>query len=284
MVKDYYRLSKPGIVYGNLLTTLVAYLFASRWHIFVPDFLATIIGLGFVIASACVFNNYIDRDIDRKMERTKERALVSGTISNTSALVFGTILGVIGFALLLLFVNILTAFIALVGFFVYVLAYTFSKRVTLWATEIGSIAGAVPIVVGYTAVTNQFDATALILFLILAFWQMPHFYAIAMRRRDEYAAAEVPVLPIRKGMQITKRWMLFYILAFGLAVFALTYVGRAGYWYLVITEAAALIWFWRCTEDFDAPDETLFGFRGFIVSLIVLLVFCVMLSVAAVLP
>jgi protoheme IX farnesyltransferase len=284
MLKNYYDLTKPGIVYGNVFTTLAAFLFASRWHFGWGLFFATMIGIACVIASACVFNNYIDRDIDEKMQRTKDRALVSGAISSPSALRFGIILALLGFIFLLIFVNTLTAFAALIGFLVYVFAYTFSKRVTPWATEIGSIAGAMPIVVGYTAVTDRLDAAALILFLALAFWQMPHFYAIALFRREEYAAAGVPVLPITNGIWETELRMLLYIIAFGAAAFALNYFGYAGYAYLVIVEATALVWFALATEGFRREDTEVWARKLFFTSLIALVVFSVMLSLASILP
>jgi protoheme IX farnesyltransferase len=284
MFKNYYELTKPGIVYGNVLTALAAYFYASHWQIHWLNFLATIAGIAFVIASACVFNNYLDRDIDAKMERTKDRALASGAMSNEMAVLFGCILCLFGFVLLICFVNILTSTVALIGFLVYVFAYTFLNRTTLWATEIGSIAGATPIVVGYTAVTDKLDLTALILFLILVFWQMPHFYAIAVRRSGEYAAADIPVLPLQKGMQETKRRMLLYVFLFALAVAALTFFGYAGFVYLTVMEIAALIWFWRCGEWYDAQDQATWAFRSFIVSLVALVVFCIMLSLAPFLP
>lgn len=288
MFKEYYRLAKPGIVYGNLLTTLAAYLYASRWELFTTEiwvnFLATMFGLGFVIASGCVFNNFIDRDIDKKMKRTKARALAVGTISNELALLYGAILCLIGFTLLIVFVNILTAFIALIGFVVYVFAYTFLKRTTSWATEIGSISGAVPIVVGYTAVINRFDWTALILFVILVLWQMPHFYAISMYRAEEYAAAGIPVLPLKAGTRATILRALFYIVAFAVAVFALTFFGYAGFWYLVVVGIATLVWFWQASRGFAAEDTAAWARKFFFMSLSVLVVFSVMLSVATLLP
>ena len=282
MLKEYYRLAKPGIVYGNLLTTVAAYLYACRWDIAPTVFLAMIFGLGLVIGSACVFNNFLDRDIDLKMKRTKSRAIATGVISTERGLVYGTLLGLAGFALLLLFVSVLSSFIALVGFVVYVFAYTLLKRTTPWATEVGSISGAVPIVVGYTAVTNQFDATALMLFVILMLWQMPHFYAIAMSHADEYAAAGIPVLPLKKGTRETKRRMLLFIVLFAIAVFALTLFGYAGYSYLVVVEVAALVWFWRGTRGI-VEDES-WPRKLFFMSLIVLVVFSVMLSLAQLLP
>jgi protoheme IX farnesyltransferase len=284
MFKNYYRLTKPGIVYGNLLTTLAAYLYASQWHVHWLNFLATLVGLGLVIASACVFNNYLDRDIDAKMERTKDRSLAAGIISNDMAILYGGILCLFGFVLLICFVNILSSVIALIGFLVYVFAYTFLKRTTVWATEIGSIAGATPIVVGYAAVADKLDIAALLLFLVLVLWQMPHFYAIAVRRSGEYAAAGVPVLPIVSGAPETKLRMLFYIFAFAISILLLTFLGYAGYWFLVVTEIATLVWFWRSAEGFGASDDVTWAFRAFVVSLVVLVVFCAMLSVALLIP
>jgi protoheme IX farnesyltransferase len=286
--KDFYRLAKPGIIYGNIITTIAAFLFASRWHFAglasLWLFIATVVGLSFVIGSACVFNNYIDRDIDRKMSRTRERALVTGIISVRSALIYGTILGLIGFALLGLFVNILTDLIALVGFVFYVVIYGLAKRGSEWGAVVGSIPGAVPILVGYTALTNHLDITALILFLVLVFWQMPHFYAIAMYRLDEYKAAGIPVLPAEKGMRTTKIHILFYIIAFILATSALWVFGFAGYVYLAVVLVLGLIWLARSVQGFTARDDTKWAKKLFLFSLIVLLGFCVAIAVAPLVP
>ena len=194
ILKEYYNLAKPGIVYGNVFTTLAAFLFASRWHFGGMLFFATVVGIAFVIASACVFNNYFDRRLDAKMARTKSRALAAGTIPALAALVYGAVLGLLGLYLLYAQVNVLTAGIALFGFGVYVCVYTPLKPRSALALFVGAVAGAVPIVVGYTAVTNHFDLTALFLFACLFVWQLPHFIGIAMYRFEEYAAADVPLL------------------------------------------------------------------------------------------
>src|SRR5262249_26494913 len=149
---------------------------------------------------------------------------------------FGTVLGLLGLALLVALVNVLTAGVALIGFLVYVFAYTFAKRKTEWATEIGSVAGAAPIVAGYTAATNYLGWPAFILFLILVFWQMPHFYSIAIYRSNDYAMANLPVLPLKKGTRETKLRTLGYVIAFALGLFALTFFGYAGFVFLVVTE------------------------------------------------
>lgn len=206
MVKEFYRLAKPGIVYGNIFVALAAFLYASRWQFAASNFFATMIGLELVIASACVFNNYLDRDIDKKMERTKTRALASGKISNQSAFIYATALGLVGISLLYFYVNVLTASIALIGFILYVCVYTPLKHRMSLAFYVGAVAGAVPPVVGYTAVTNHFDFTALFLFLFLFIWQIPHFLAIAIYRFDEYKSAGVPLLVKKQPTENQKKW------------------------------------------------------------------------------
>jgi protoheme IX farnesyltransferase len=284
MLKNYYQLAKPGIIYGNLFTTLAGFLFAARWHFSPLLLLATLVGLGLVIGSACVFNNYIDRDIDRTMLRTKDRALISGTISPRGAIIYGIVLAVIGFSLLYTYVNILTALIALFGFVFYVVIYGFAKRATHWGTVVGSVSGAVPIVVGYVAIADRLDGAALILFLILVLWQMPHFYAIAMYRLEDYVSAGIPVLPARKGMKVTKRYIVGYIAAFIIAMALLTICGYAGYIYLAAVLIIGLAWLWRGIEGFKAYDDRKWARKLFFFSLIVLVGFSLILSVASVLP
>lgn len=287
MLKDYYRLAKPGIVYGNVFTTVAGFLFAHRWMYSIEAasaFAATVIGLGLVIASAATFNNYLDRGMDAKMARTSNRVLVTGKITPRNALIYGSILGILGFALLYSFVNSLTANIALFGFVSYAIVYTFAKSKTDWAAVIGSIPGAVPIVVGYTAVTNQLDIPALCLFLAMVAWQMPHFYAIAIYRLDEYQAAGVPVLPARKGILAAKRHIFFYILAFILATLAFFIFHYAGYAYLAIVLAAGLLWLWKSIKGFAVADDALWARGLFRYSLIVLLAFSAAIAVGRVLP
>ena len=284
MFKRYYQLAKPGIVYGNAFTTIAAYLYASRWHLIGPLFAATVAGIALVIASAAVFNNYIDRDIDRKMARTRERALVAGTISASHALLYATALGLLGAYLLWNYVNLLTAGVALFGFVFYVAIYGFAKRASHWGTVVGSLSGAMPIVVGYTAVTQHFDSQAIILFFILALWQMPHFYAIAMYRLNDYVEAGIPVLPAKKGMHTTKIYIVCYVIAFVAAMASLFVLGHAGYIYLAGVLMVGVWWFLRALHGFRAPDDAAWAQKFFLSSLIVLVSFCALLSVAAILP
>lgn len=215
MLTDYYQLIKPGIVYGNVITVLAAFLFASRWEFSAALFFATMIGMAFVVASACVFNNYFDRGIDSKMMRTKKRALAMGIISPCAALVYASALGIVGSVLLWFAVNPLTALVALLGWLIYVCAYTPLKPISPRALYVGAVAGAMPIVAGYTAVTDKLDLTVFLLFAFMFLWQLPHFIAIAMYRYDEYAAAGIPLVvgkPTGKQKRIA-RLVFFFSLA-----------------------------------------------------------------------
>ena len=284
LAKSYYGLTKPGIIYGNALTAIGGFLLASRGQVNLWLLLATIMGTSLVIASACVINNYIDRGIDQKMDRTKKRALVTGEISVRNAIIYAILLGIIGFATLALLVNWLVVLIGVVGFIDYVVFYGLSKRRSTLGTLVGSISGATPVIAGYCAVTNRFDLGALILFAILVIWQMPHFYAIAMYRLDDYKAANIPVLPVIKGMRSTKVQIISYIVAFILAVMALTAYGYAGRTFMVVMSLLGLLWLRLGIKGFRMPDEKIWGRQMFRFSLIIILSLSVMLSVGTILP
>jgi len=282
--KTYYRLTKPGIVYGNSLAAIGGFLLASKGNIDLGLFVAMLVGISFIIASACVANNYIDRGIDAKMKRTKNRALVTGAVSGTQAITYAIILGLIGVLSLGLFTNLLTTAIALIGYFFYVVMYGIAKRRSVHGTVVGSIAGAVPPVVGYCAVSGRFDVGALLLFLVLVCWQIPHFYAIAIYRMKEYAAASIPVLPLKRGMRNTKLHMLFYIVAFIVTTILLSVFGYTGYTYLLVVVAFGLVWLGLCMKGFSATDDIHWARKMFGFSLLVLLTFCGMISLNAMLP
>jgi protoheme IX farnesyltransferase len=267
---NYYLLTKPGIILGNLITFAAGFLLASKGQLHLELFLATFFGLALIMASACVFNNYIDRNLDRKMERTKNRALVKGLISNKKAIVFAVILGFLGTALLLLYTNLLTVFIAGLGFFVYVVIYSFWKSRTIYGTAIGSIAGAVPPVVGYCAVSNQFDMGALILFSMMVLWQMPHFFSIAIMHLEDYTRADIPVLPVKKGMLRTKIHMVIYIIGFFVVSLLLTLFGFTGNGYLIVTATFGIAWLVLCLMGFKNQNDKIWGQNMFRLSLLLI--------------
>jgi protoheme IX farnesyltransferase len=282
--KDYYELSKPGIVYGNVMAAAAGFLLAARGHIVVLRLVSLVVGMALVIASACVCNNYIDRGLDTRMKRTKKRALVSGLISGRSALLYAFVLVVVGFALLISFTNALAVYVGLLGFFFYVVVYGIGKRATIHGTLIGTISGATPPLAGYVAASNHLDGGALLIFLIMVCWQMPHFYAIAMFRKDDYAAAGVPVWPVKKGLRSTKVQIVGYVIAFAITAAALSIFDYTGYTYLIVMLLISLYWLRLGMAGFKAPDDSRWARKMFGFSLVTLLVFCFMLSINSLVP
>lgn len=279
MFKDYYQLTKPGIIYGNAITVVAGFFLASKGNIDWSLLVVTLLGISLVMASGCVFNNYIDRDIDVLMERTKNRALVRGTIPLRSALVYATTLGVVGLATLYIYTNSLTSLVALGGLFAYVVLYSlWSKRQSVHGTTIGSISGAVPPVVGYLAVTNNLDLGAIILFLILALWQMPHFFAIAIYRLEDYTRAKIPVLPVKVGIPTTKIHMFVYIVLFIFATASLTFFEYTGQAYLFNMVLLGLGWLALCVKGFFSLDNNRWARTMFIYSIVILVVFSIMIA------
>ncbi len=271
---NYYLLTKPGIILGNLVTVTAGFLLATNGSFDFKSFFATLIGLTFIIASACVFNNYIDCQIDKKMKRTKNRPLVTGLISGRHAIAFAIILGILGNIVLFSWTNLLAVLAADVGFFIYVVLYSFWKYHTIYGTAIGSLAGAVPPVVGYLAASGRFDAGAFILFAMLLLWQMPHFFSIAIYHLEDYTLAGIPVLPVIKGIPRTKVHMALYIIGFIAASLMLTFLNYTGYIYLIVTTVIGFVWLGLGLKGFLCANNTLWGRDMFRVSLLMISAIC----------
>lgn len=265
---NYYLITKPGIILGNLLTVAAGFILGLQGKFDTSLFFSTLIGLTLIMASACVFNNFIDRKIDKKMNRTKNRALVKGTIAAKNALSFATILLVLGTWVLFHFTNLLATCIAIIGFFVYVILYSMWKARTIHATAIGSIAGGVPPLVGYCAVTNHFDLGAWIFFAMMFFWQMPHFFAIAILHFEDYVAASIPAFPILKGMQATKKRMVFYLIGFVISTLLFTFFHYTGFLFLLITATIGIVWLLACIKGFQASNDKMWAKNMFRISLV----------------
>jgi protoheme IX farnesyltransferase len=280
----YYWLTKPGIVYGNLISAAAGFLLAAQGDVDFGLLLAFMAGTALVIASGCVINNVIDRGIDRHMARTKKRALAGGELAAAPAITYGAALAVIGFALLVLFTNWLTVALGALGYFFYLVMYSVWKRRSVYGTMVGSVSGATPIAAGYTAAAGQFDGAAALLFLILVCWQMPHFYAIALFRREEYAAAKLPVLPVVKGLRATQRQILAFVILFVAATLLLAVLGYTGFVYTLVVGLAGLWWLYKAMQGFGARDSARWARGMFGASLLVLLVFCAMIAVDWLLP
>jgi len=284
MLKEYTSLTKPGIVRGNAMTAIAGFLLAAQGNVYWKSLVAVIIGLGCIIASACVCNNYIDKDIDQKMSRTSKRALATGGVPVVNALIFAFFLLIIGTVVLGYFTTTLATIFALFGFFMYVIVYGYFKRVTVFSTEIGSISGAVPPVVGYCAFTGRFDIASLCLFLLLVFWQMPHFYAVGIFRLKDYKKARIPILPVSRGLEVTKKRILIYIIVFTLIVPLLTIFGYTGITYLIVMLSLSVVWFYRSAKGYNVVDTRIWAGKMFGFSLIVLTCLCVILSINSWIP
>lgn len=284
-IKDYYSLTKPGVLYGNVLTTVAGFLLASNGTINWGLFMATVIGMTFVIGSACVINNFLDQDIDSLMERTKTRAIVSGKVSGRGAVIFGTILGILGTLILTLWVNWLVVAIGLAGFVVYVWLYgALSKRRSVHGTLVGSVSGAMPILAGYCAVNGRIDIGAVLVFAILFFWQMPEFYSIAVYRQKEYKKANVPVISVVKGIAHTKVQILCYTVAFVASTLLLSVFGVTGVTYLVIMALSGVYFVGLGVQGLQAKDDDKWARKMFHVSLNMLLLFSFLIAIEAWLP
>jgi protoheme IX farnesyltransferase len=262
-----------------VLSVAGGFFLASKGHVDIGLFLAAVIGTSLVVASGCVFNNCIDRDIDVKMERTKNRVLVQGLVSVQLALIYATVLGVVGVGLLYTKANALAALFAVIGFVIYVGFYSlYLKRRSVHGTLVGSLSGAMPPVIGYVAVSNTFDLAALTLLVMFSLWQMPHSYAIAIFRFNDYRAASIPVLPVKRGIRVAKRHILIYILAFLLATLMLTFGGYAGLNYLAVAAAMGMYWLYMAWTGYKAKDDTVWARKLFVFSIFTITALSVAMS------
>lgn len=224
--RAYLNLTKPRIVVLLLITTLGGMVIAARALPPLGLIIATMVGGAFAAGGANALNCYIDRDIDPFMNRTRRRSLPSGRVKPTHALIYGLTLGVLAFFIFALFVNLQSAILAEIGLLYYVLIYTLLlKRHTPQNIVIGGAAGALPPVVGWTAVTGQVDLLAIYLFAIIFLWTPPHSWALALYTRQDYGRARVPMLPVVRGEDETRRQILLYSILL-IALTALLYTTR----------------------------------------------------------
>ncbi|MES2489233.1 MAG: heme o synthase [Pseudomonadota bacterium] len=208
---EYYELCKPRVVMLIVFTAIIGMFLAVPG---MPPWSALIwgtVGITLQAAAAAAVNQIIDRNVDARMARTCGRPLVTGTLGMTESIAFATIIGLIGFAVLWFLVNPLTAVLTQFTLIGYAGIYTlYLKRATPQNIVIGGAAGAVPPVLGWVAVTGQVDPHSLLLFLIIFIWTPPHFWALAIERRDEYAKVDIPMLPVTHGIEYTRTQVLLY--------------------------------------------------------------------------
>jgi len=272
----YYELCKPRVVYLIVFTAVVGMILAvPGW----PPLNALIfgtIGIALAASSAAAINHLLDQRIDKIMARTRNRPLPAGQLGTTQVLVFALILAALSMAVLIAWVNVLTAVLTFFSLIGYAIIYTvWLKRATPQNIVIGGAAGAAPPVLGWTAVTGTIDPHALILFLIIYVWTPPHFWALAIHRRKDYAAADIPMLPVTHGARFTRWHILFYTILLVIVTTLPYLTGMSGLLYLAGVTVLNIGFLWYVLMMMQNKDDRLpmqtFGYS--IIYLMVLFVF-----------
>ena len=277
VLESYYQLTKPRIIILLLITTAAGMWVAAKGKIDPWLFLATMTGGALSAASANVINCLYDRDIDYVMERTRHRPLPSGRVQPRDALLFAIALAVCAFTLLTLSANLLAAILAMSGIVFYVLVYThWLKRHTTQNIVIGGAAGAIPPLVGWAAVTGDLSWGAWMLFIIVFLWTPPHFWALAIYIRDEYAEVEVPMLPVIEGNEETSKQIWLYTLLMLPTTVLMVYpLGACGLVYLAIALGLGWIFARKAWELWKSPDDRDAARSLFKYSILYLMLLCV---------
>lgn len=273
--RAYYDITKPKVVALLVLTALVGMSLSVPgglpWQLLIPAML----GIGLLSSAAAAINHIVDEKIDTVMGRTHNRPLPEGRLSVTNAIIFATTIAFIGFVILYSLVNPLTAFLTLAGLVGYSFVYTmYLKRATPQNITIGGLAGAIPPLLGWTAMTNEITPNALLLVLIIFTWTPPHFWALAIHRKDDYAKVNIPMLPVTHGVSFTKTQILLYTILLFLVCLLPYLVGMSNWLYLVGACSLNMIFFayaWQL--KFHAKKDTAMAtFKFSIVHLMLLFI------------
>jgi protoheme IX farnesyltransferase len=272
-VGAFVALTKPRIIELLLVSTVPTMILADEGFPSIALMLATLVGGTLAAGGANAINMYVDRDIDRLMPRTQHRPLVTGAVTPRTALVFAVLLEVVAFAELWALVNLLAAVLALAATLFYVFVYTvWLKRTSTKNIVIGGAAGAVPVLVGWAAVTGSLAWPPIVLFAVIFFWTPPHFWALAIRYADDYRAADVPMLPAVSPMDVTSRQMLLYTIV--LTVLSLVVVPVAGTGWVYAGTAAVLgvVFLWSVVDLRRRPTpRRAMGVFGYSITYVTLL-------------
>ncbi|PID22523.1 protoheme IX farnesyltransferase [Sporosarcina sp. P3] len=267
--KDFLALIKIGIVNSNLITTFtglfLAFQFTGKSFLHNFDLLVfAILGTGLIIASSGAMNNLIDRDIDPVMSRTKSRPTVTGRFKAPAVMTLAVTFLVAG-EVLLFSASPMAGWLGILGVFAYVVLYSmWSKRKHVSNTVVGSLSGAIPPLIGWAAVDPTLPMGAWALFFIMFIWQPPHFYALAMRRTEEYRAANIPMLPVVKGFERTKKSMLMWVLLLFPLPFLLPQLGTG---FIVFATLLNVGWLYLAIKGFKAKEDLKWATGMFVYSL-----------------
>ncbi|MFS8542878.1 MAG: heme o synthase [Limnochordales bacterium] len=273
LARDFWALTKPRIMALILTTGFMTILLAADGLPPFPLLLAAVLGTALASASANTLNMYFDRDIDAIMTRTRSRPLPAGRVEPAHAFVFGVVLGIASFVLLSTAVNLLSAVLAVAGILFYVLVYTLGlKRRTPQNIVIGGAAGAVPPLIGWAAVTGTVEWPAILLFAIIFLWTPPHFWALALLKNEDYVRAGVPMMPVVRGEEETRRQIFLYTLLLLPPTVGLYLTGTSGWLFLVAGSALGLTFVWKAwvllRDKSAAAARELFKFSNYYLGLL----------------
>lgn len=259
ILRSYYHLCKPNVVFMMLITSLIGSLLATNGSNFNPLLiLISLIGIGLCAASAAAINQVVDQKVDANMSRTSERPIPQGEISSSKAISFAIVIGLIGYAILYRYVNVLTAYLTIASLIGYAIIYTvFLKRATPQNIVIGGLAGAAPPLLGWSSITGSIDPNALLLVLIIFAWTPPHFWALAIHRKDEYAKENIPMLPVTHGILFTKLQIILYTIIMLLVSLFPYFVMMSGVFYLVSALVLGSIFLWYAFRLYGDDSNSL---------------------------
>ena len=276
--RDYLELCKPTVVVVMIVTSLIGMFLAVPGMVPVEILVLGNLGIALSAGSAATVNHLVDRQVDLKMARTLNRPIAQGRVEPMRAMVFAAVVGILGMTILVVYINALTAWLTLASLLGYAVVYTiFLKRATPQNIVIGGLAGAAPPLLGWTAVTNEVHPHALLLVLIVFVWTPPHFWALALHRKDEYAKADVPMLPVTHGERYTKLHILLYTIVLVLVTVLPWLAGMSGWMYLLgaLVLGGGFLYWAIVLMISDKPDLGMATFKYSIVYLLAL--FAIML-------
>lgn len=258
LIKSYYLLCKPNVVYMMLICALVGMLLAEDTVSSIPTILIALLGIALCSGSAAAINQVIDRKADAAMTRTDQRPLPQGELSAFHASCFAFVIGMLGAVILFLFINTLTMILTLASLVGYAFIYTvYLKRATPQNIVIGGLAGAAPPLLGWASISNTIDPHALLLVLIIFVWTPPHFWALAIYRKDEYAKESIPMLPVTHGVAFTKLQIVLYTIILFIVSILPYIVLMSGGIYLVSAVILSSIFLYYSIKLYFSDDDAI---------------------------
>lgn len=285
-LKAFKVLIKDGIIKANLIPAFAAGFLAVMYYNIsffrsIPILLLMLLGTALVIGGVCALNNFYDKDIDRLMKSKKQRPSIDGTYSDKEILTIGFVMLFIGLVLLFS-INFTTGVLGLIAAFGYAVVYSiFAKRHLVANTVIGAIPGAMPPLIGWSVFQPELHTLAWAMFIVMFIWQMHHFYALAIKRSDEYSAAGIPMLPSVKGSKRARNSIIFWVT---LLLFTPLMMFELGLWFVALFAALNLLWFYFSVNQFKRiTDYNRYAGRIFVFSLNYVVIFFVMVIVAGLL-